>query len=100
MSNELPSYVPRPIDTSGVELAPEILELTEKLAEHAHEIWARQRLLDGWTRGPERNDSKKQHPCLIPYSDLSESEKQYDRNAALDTLKAITALGYEIRRAG
>ncbi len=98
MSHGLPSYTPQPIDTSGVELSPEILELTERLAEHAHEIWAKQRLLDGWTLGPQRDDTKKQHPCLIPYADLPDSEKQYDRNAALDTLKAIMALGYEIRR--
>lgn len=98
MTDEMPSYTPHPIDTTGVELTPEILELTEQLAEHAHEIWARQRLKDGWTLGPERNDTAKQHPCLIPYADLPDSEKQYDRNASLDTLRAILALGYEIRR--
>ncbi len=79
-------------------LSPEVLELTEKLAEHAHDIWAQQRLSDGWTYGPERDDNKKHHPCLVPYADLPDSEKQYDRNAALDTLKAIVALGYEIDR--
>jgi hypothetical protein len=100
MSNGLPSYTPQPIDTSDVKLSLEILELTERLAEHAHEVWARQRLLDGWTLGPRRNDAMKQHPCLIPYADLPDGEKQYDRNAALDTLKAIMALGYEIRRNG
>jgi hypothetical protein len=98
MSNGLPSYTPRPIDTSGVTLSPEILELTERLAEHAHEIWAKQRLLDGWSFGPNRDDARKQHPCLVPYSNLPETEKQYDRNAAIDTLKAVLSLGYEIRR--
>lgn len=100
MSHGLPSYTPRPIDTSGVTLSPEILELTERLAEHAHEIWARQRLQDGWTHGPKRDDAEKKHPCLVPYADLTESEKQYDRNAAIDTLKAVLSLGYEIRRTG
>jgi hypothetical protein len=88
------SYDPRPIDTSHTELTPDVLELTERLAEHSHDIWAKQRIADGWTYGPERNDGKKQHPSLVPYGQLSESEKQYDRNAALETLKAIIALGY------
>jgi len=86
------------MDTAHVTLSSEVLELTEKLAEHAHDIWAQQRLSDGWTYGPERDDNKKHHPCLVPYADLPDSEKQYDRNAALDTLKAIVALGYEIDR--
>ena len=92
-----PKYEPKPIDTTAVTLSPEVLRLTEKLAEHAHDIWAKQRLADGWTHGQQRDDENKFHPCLIPYADLPDSEKQYDRNAALDTLKAIVALGYEIR---
>lgn len=100
MTDPLPSYEPQPIDTSNVELSPDVLHLTERLAEHAHDIWARQRVADGWTWGPVRNDAARQHPCLIPYADLPDSEKQYDRNAALDTLKAIIALGYRIEPAG
>jgi hypothetical protein len=90
------TYEPRPIDTSHIDLTPEILPLTERLAEHAHDIWARQRLAEGWTHGPQRDDGKKKHPCLVPYDQLPESEKQYDRNAALETLKAILSLGYTI----
>lgn len=92
------SYEPRPIDTCDITLSHYILELTERLAENAHDIWAQQRLTEGWTYGPERNDKQKNHPCLIPYADLPDSEKQYDRNAALETLKAIVALGYRIER--
>ena len=62
----------------------------------AHAVWARQRLLDGWKYGPERSDARKEHPGLVPYDQLTEVEKQYDRNAALETLKAILALGYRI----
>lgn len=96
MSDEQSTYKPAPIDTTHVTLSPEVLELTEKLAEHAHDIWAQQRLSEGWTYGEKRDDEKKHHPCLVPYADLPDSEKQYDRNAALDTLKAIVALGNEI----
>jgi ryanodine receptor 2 len=96
MPPPVPSYQPTPIDTSGVTLPPEILALTERLAEHAHDVWARQRLQDGWTWGPARDDAARRHPCLVPYQELSQQERQYDRNAALDTLKAIIALGYRV----
>ena len=89
-------YQPAPIDISGVTLTTEIEELTELLARNAHELWAQQRLADGWTYGPQRDDSAKKHPCLVPYEVLPESEKEYDRHAALGTLKAILALGYRI----
>jgi hypothetical protein len=95
---DLRSYQPKPIDTSGVQLSPEILDLTEKLADNAHDIWAAQRFADGWTYGPQRDDAQKKHPCLVPYAELPDSEKQYDRNAAMETLKAIIALGYRIER--
>lgn len=90
------SYIPNPIDTSRVMLAPDILELTERLAENAHDVWARQRLAEGWQYGPARDDSRKRHPCLVPYEKLPESEKEYDRNAAMETIKAILALGYTV----
>lgn len=89
-------YQPKPIDTSDVTLTEEIRRLTELLAKNAHDIWAKQRLAEGWSYGPTRNDSKKEHPCLVPYEELPDSEKQYDRNAAMETLKAVLALGYKI----
>lgn len=92
------SYKPEPIDTTGVKLGDDIVGLTELLAKNAHDIWARQRMADGWRYGPERNDARKEHPSLLPYEELSESEKDYDRNAAIETLKAIIALGYRIEK--
>jgi hypothetical protein len=93
------AYDPTPVDTSSVTLTPEIVALTELLARNAHDVWARQRLADGWRYGNKRDDERKEHPCLVPYDELPESEKQYDRNAALETLKAVVALGYAITRA-
>jgi len=92
------SYTPRPIDTNNVTLTADILELTERMAEHAHDVWAQQRLADGWTLGPTRDDARKRHPCLVPYAQLPEAEKEYDRATALQTLQAIVALGYRIER--
>jgi ryanodine receptor 2 len=92
------TYKPEPIDTSKVTLSPELLELTETLAENAHELWAQERIRQGWTLGAARNDQKKEHPCLIEYSKLPDSEKQFDRQAAMGTIKAILALGYRIEK--
>ena len=94
------NYTPAPIDTSRVSLSPELVALTERLAENAHDLWARQRINDGWTLGPQRDDQARQHPCLIPYADLPDSEKEYDRASALGTLKAILAHGYTIHPPG
>ena len=89
-------YNPNPIDTSDVVLTPELLALTEKLAENTHDVWAKGRIEQGWKYGEARDDNNKLHPCLIPYSELPESEKEYDRNTALETIKLIQKLGYFI----
>jgi hypothetical protein len=91
------NYVPEPLDTSAVRLDGDVLALTERLAENAHDHWARRRFEEGWTYGPRRDDKAKQHPGLVPYAQLAESEKEYDRATAMETLKAILALGYTIR---
>jgi ryanodine receptor 2 len=91
-------YAPKPIDTSHVRLSAELLELTERLAENAHEIWGRQRIEEGWSYGPVRDDAAKEHPDLVPYADLPESEKDHDRNVAMGTLKAVCALGYRVSK--
>ena len=88
------TYVPRPMDTSHAELPADVLELQEKLAENAHEVWAAQRIAQGWSWGRARDDALKKHPCLVPYAELPEAEKEYDRSAAMQTLKLIVALGY------
>jgi hypothetical protein len=92
------NYNPKPVDTSKIALSKEILELTEHLAENAHDIWAKQRMAEGWTYGLRRDDKEKKHPDLVPYKDLPDSEKEYDRKAAMETLKAIIALGYRIEK--
>ena len=93
------SYQPKPVETSDVVLSDEVRQLTEMLAKNAHDIWARRRLADGWRYGPERSDAEKTNPCLVPYEELPESEKDYDRDAAMETLKTILALGFRIERA-
>lgn len=93
------AYHPEPIDTSEIKLPDDLMELQERLAENNHDVWARRRLSEGWTHGPKRDDVAKKHPDLVPYADLPDSEKQYDRDTAMETLKAIIALGYKIEEA-
>ena len=91
-------YTPKPADTSKVVLDSKLLELTEKIAENVHEVWAKGRIDEGWTYGEERDDTKKQTPCLVPYSQLPEDEKEYDRKTAMETIKLIVSLGYKIEK--
>jgi ryanodine receptor 2 len=84
------------IDTSAVDLPASLVPLRERLAAHIHAVWAEGRRRDGWSWGPRRDDEALTHPGLVPYDDLSESEKDYDRNTALETLKAVLALGYRL----
>lgn len=89
------NYNPKPIDTSDITLPEELLALTEKIAENVHDVWAVGRIEQGWTYGPVRDDAKKETPCLVPYNELPESEKEYDRTA-METLKLIIKMGYSI----
>lgn len=91
-------YRPKPINIDGIALSEELLQLTEKIAENVHEVWSAGRLAEGWTYGEKRDDALKQTPCLVPYSQLPDSEKEYDRKTAMETLKLVIALGYKIEK--
>ena len=90
------NYIPQPIDTKGVELPVELNVLAEEIAKNVHEVWSEGRMKEGWTYGEERDDLKKHHPCLVPYEDLTETEKEYDRKTSQETLKLIMKLGFKI----
>ena len=92
------SYTPHPIDTKDVALPDELNALAEKIAKNVHEVWAEGRIKDGWMYGEERNDMERKHPCLVPYEELSEEEKEYDRNTSIETIKLILKLGFKISR--
>ena len=95
-SNSMKTYVPKPIDLSDVELTEDLNELREAIAENAHEVWAENRQAEGWSYGPQRDDKLKQTPDMVPYSQLPESEKEYDREMAIKTIKLLYKLGYDI----
>ena len=91
-------YIPNPIDTSDITLDEGLTSLVEQMARNVHEVWAQSRISQGWTWGPQRDDALKTHPDLVPYEDLTEVEKQYDRDTATATLKLIIKLGYNINK--
>ena len=91
-------YKPQPADLSDVTLPDGLLQLREEIAKNAHEVWAQNRMNDGWTYGPARNDALKQHPDLVAYEDLTDSERQYDRDTAMNSIKLLLKLGYRIEK--
>lgn len=91
-------YIPQPRDTSGVILPREIQALIEEIACNTHDVWAKNRMEAGWTYGPARDDAALKHPCLLPYDQLPEEEKLYDRQTASEVIKLILSLGYKISR--
>jgi len=91
-------YSPNPINVSQVEMPKDLNKLMEQIAEQVHEVWAAKRIEEGWQFGLERDDRLKTHPCLIPYAELPESEKEYDRETAKQSLKLIMKLGYHVER--
>lgn len=92
------NYRPQPIDTTSIELPQELMNLAEEMAKNVHEVWSAGRMASGWTYGETRDDARKTHPCLIPYEELPESEKEYDRNTSIETLKFILAQGFKIEK--
>lgn len=93
------NYIPKPMDTSGVTVPAELKELSEVLARNTHEVWSRQRLSEGWTWGETLDAVAKTHPDLVPYDELTEGEKEYDRNTSMETIKVILSMGYQLVKA-
>ena len=89
-------YIPEPMDLSLVDLPESLIQLSERIAENVHEVWAKARIDEGWTYGEKRDDIHKKHPCLVPYDELPEEEKEYDRNTAMNTIKMVKKLGFRI----
>lgn len=93
---DMKMYTPKPIDLSDVVLTEDLNELREAIAENAHDVWAVERQAQGWTYGEQRDDNKKETPCMVPYSQLPDSEKKFDRDMAMNTLKLVRKLGYDL----
>lgn len=91
-------YKPLPIDTSDIELPDSLTPLIEAIAKNVHDVWAKSRIAEGWVYGEKKDNEKKTTPCLVPYEELPESEKDYDRNTAIETLKLVIKLGFDVKK--
>ena len=92
------TYTPQPVCTNDVVLPKELEQLVEEMSKNVHDVWAETRIKQGWTYGSERNDELKTHPCLVPYEELPDVEKEYDRNTSIETLRLIIKLGFKITK--
>jgi RyR domain len=90
------NYSPKPIDTAHIQLTADQRHLVEALAANVHDVWAHKRIKDGWRHGATRNDELRTHPCLVPYAELPEAEKEYDRVMVEQVVRAAISLGYRI----
>ncbi|XP_066971322.1 ryanodine receptor isoform X24 [Macrobrachium rosenbergii] len=90
------AFVPKPVDTSSIQLPGYIEQVRDKLAENIHEMWAMNKIEQGWTYSERRDDLRLHHPCLTSFEKLPPNEKRYDATLALQTLKTVLALGYHI----
>lgn len=91
-------YEPHPVDTSDISLPAELTPLIDGMCRNVHEVWAATRIAQGWTYGSRRDDAAKHHPCLVPYDDLTDEEREFDRNTSLETIKLILKLGFKISK--
>ena len=91
-------YIPSPVDTSDITIPETLRGLTEQIAKNTHDVWARGRMDEGWSYGEVRDDDKKTTPCMVPYDELPDSEKEYDRNTSMETIKLILKLGFRIEK--
>ena len=92
------SYNDEPESKQKNDLPKELLPMVEPMAKHVHDVWMRTRMEQGWTYGKERNDNEKKHPCLVPYEELPEEEKDYDRKTSIETLRFIIGHGFRIEK--
>lgn len=82
-------YTPKPVLMEMSELNPEIQKLIETLSENAHDIWAEEKISNGWEFGEKLDKDTKKHPNLVPYEDLSEEDKEYDRKMVIGTISYL-----------
>lgn len=80
----------------ATQLPAQLHPLQELLAEDIHDTWAAGRLAEGWVYGPTLDKERLTHPCLVPYDQLPESEKEYDRRTAAATIRCILSHGYSL----
>lgn len=87
-------YKPAPLDLSAIELNPKMEELVDQLAENTHNVWARERISQGWTYGLNEDTEKRRSPHLVHYSNVDDAIKVANRNTASETVRTLLVYGY------
>ncbi|KAL4238125.1 Ryanodine receptor 2 [Mactra antiquata] len=95
VSNYAP-FVPLPVDTGSVQLPVYIESVRDKLAENLHEVWAMNKIEQGWSWGESRDDMHRKNPSLTSFEKLPISEKKYVITVSFETLRTLLALGYHV----
>ncbi|XP_076604099.1 ryanodine receptor 3 isoform X6 [Chaetodon auriga] len=90
------SFIPTPVETSQIVMPPHLEKVRDRLAENIHELWGMNKIELGWSYGKIRDDNKRQHPCLVDFSKLPETEKNYNLQMSTETLKTLLALGCRV----
>ncbi|KAJ8269879.1 hypothetical protein GJAV_G00107820 [Gymnothorax javanicus] len=90
------SFIPIPVETSQIVVPPHLEAVRDKLAENIHELWGKNKIELGWSYGKIRDDNKRQHPCLVDFSKLPETERNYNSQMSTETLKTLLALGCHV----
>nr|XP_036227360.1 ryanodine receptor isoform X21 [Bactrocera oleae] len=87
-------YKPAPLDLNAVTLSPKLEELVDQLAENTHNLWARERIQQGWTYGLNEDSENHRSPHLVPYSKVDEAIKKANRDTASETVRTLLVYGY------
>jgi hypothetical protein len=70
----------------------------ERLAEHEHIRWMKERLEHGWKYDPKRDDAKKLHDCLVLWDQLEDKQRDKDRQVIRDLPVVLASAGLRIVR--
>ncbi|XP_035793570.1 ryanodine receptor-like isoform X10 [Anopheles albimanus] len=89
-------YKPAPLDLSAAVLTPKMEELVDQLAENTHNLWAKERIQQGWTYGLNEDSENLRSPHLVPYSKVDEAIKKANRDTASETVRTLLIYGYNL----
>ena len=73
-------------------------QTTLLLAQSEHIRWMQEKLANGWTYAPVRDNGLKRHPCLVPYDDLPVEEQQKDIDVINNIIPLLKSVGLRVYR--
>uniref|UniRef100_A0A8C9RP23 Ryanodine receptor 2 n=1 Tax=Scleropages formosus TaxID=113540 RepID=A0A8C9RP23_SCLFO len=89
-------YKPAPMDLSHIKLSSTQEAMVDKLAENAHNVWARDRIRQGWTYGIQQDVKNRRNPRLVPYALLDERTKKSNKDSLREAVRTLLGYGYNL----